>query len=480
MTWTDLTAIIHKLPPIRQTMRRLSERWQARPVSGRRIAIAALTLPVLVLGALLLRQVIVATTPAASGGQDAPLSGEAAAQLSALLAPHSFQQEEMPVYGWIVCADMGIGPVPGVPDARQRFRLCHPDGWRVRVYCIQPNWTPPTIGTSCSRYNATDFYCGENIQNLRIYEVLDTPTPTPTFTPTATNTPTPTATSLPTQTPTNTPVIPSPLPTRFVRPQAGGLGFRDLLGLSKLGRSFTAFRTTPTPFWPASPTPFLPDLPTPTPAPLQALPVLPLSPPFVYEGADLTPGSARVRIQIQPDNRRVNGGRAIELDFLPAGRCPFGDQRACTAAYYQDGLTPVTFVSVHSGVGGEAQALRHALEGTGFDRAGVRLPEVFARMKALNGSSVHIRQQGYQSESYELASVVRIPASRLKDYLALPLEQALALAADLEPDLAAVLASGEPLLVLETCGWRMPGEPWPAGLSSTSASIYLVVIQPAH
>lgn len=478
MTRVDVTEFLHRFLPTRPGLRRFMDRWSAMPrLARRRLALAAVLLPALALGILMLRQAITGSAPTAFGAQDAPVSELEAAKLSALLAPHSLQQDEMPVYGWIVCADMGIGPVPGVSDPRQRFRLCHPDGWRVRVYCIQPDWLPPALGASCSRYNDTDFFCGQNIQNLRIYQVLDTPTPTPTFTPTATNTPVPTATSLPTQTPTNTPVIPSPLPTRFVRPQAGGLGFRDLLGLNQLARLWQA---TPTPFWPNTPTPFMPALPTPTPRPAQPPNQALASPPFLYEGTDLTPGSARVRISIQPDNRRVNAGKPVDLDFLPAGRCPFGDQRACTAAYYQNGLTPVTFVSVHSGLGGEAEALRRALEGAGFDTAGATLPEVFDRMKALTGSAVQIQQADHQSTGYQLASVVRIPASRLKYYLSLPLEQALALAAELQPDLASLLESGEPLLVLETCGWRMPGEPWPGGLSDTSASIYLVVIRPAR
>lgn len=479
MNRVDVTAFLHRYLPTRPGVRRFMDRWLAMPSLARRwLALAAVALPVLVFGFLMLWQAFNGSTPTAFGAQDALVSELEAARLSALLAPHSFQQDEMPVYGWIVCADMGIGPVPGVSDPRQRFRLCHPDGWRVRVYCIQPEWLPPALGASCSRFNDTDFFCGQNVQNLRIYAVLDTPTPTPTFTPTATNTPVPTATSQPTQTPTNTPVIPSPLPTRFVRPQAGGLGFRDLLGLNKLARSFTAFRTTPTPFWPNTPTPFMPALPTPTPGPIQPPETALVSPPFIYEGTDLTPGSARVHISILPDNRRVNSGKPVDLDFLPAGRCPFGDQRACTAAYYQNGLTPVTFVSVHSGLGGEAEALRRALEGTGFDTASATLPQVFDRMKALTGSAVQIQQQEHQSAGYQVASVVRVPASRLKYYLSLPLEEALALAAELQPNLAPLFASGQPLLVLETCGWRIPGEPWPGGLSDTSASIYLVFIHP--
>ena len=46
---------------------------------------------------------------------------------------------------------------------------------------------------------------------------------------------------------------------------------------------------------------------------------------------------------------------------------------------------------------------------------------------------------------------------------------------------AAGAASGAggslPLLVFETCGWKVTGEAWARGTTSTTASIYLGVIQ---
>ena len=50
---------------------------------------------------------------------------------------------QKPVNGWVVCGNLGIGPVPGVPDLRQRLKLCHDAGWVVYTYCIQPGLPVP-------------------------------------------------------------------------------------------------------------------------------------------------------------------------------------------------------------------------------------------------------------------------------------------------------------------------------------------------
>jgi hypothetical protein len=122
-----------------------------------------------------------------------------------------------PVNGWVVCQDLGIGPIPGVPGARQRFVLCHPSGWQVRVYCLDTSKPPPPLGHSCTRVSSDTYWCGNVYQPLREYQILVTPThtPTPTLTPTPTSTPTFTPTSTP------TPTVPVK-PTSRVRP--GGEG----------------------------------------------------------------------------------------------------------------------------------------------------------------------------------------------------------------------------------------------------------------
>ena len=123
-----------------------------------------------------------------------------------------------PVKGWVICKDLGIGPVPGLPDSRQRLKLCHPSGWEVKTYCTLPNYPAPKLGATCTR-NGDIYTCGSSVQQLREYVVIATP-PANTATPPAlTATPTLTATTtLPAPTarpPTSTPVH---------RPRPGGPG----------------------------------------------------------------------------------------------------------------------------------------------------------------------------------------------------------------------------------------------------------------
>jgi hypothetical protein len=126
-----------------------------------------------------------------------------------------------PVYGWRVCADLGVGLVPGLGIYRQRFRLCQGEGWVSLAYCTQTNQTPPPVNTLCSFVNASDVWCGDNYQILREYSVVATaaPSPTRTFTPTFTFTPSATRTFTATNTATftNTPTA-SYTPTRTRTP----------------------------------------------------------------------------------------------------------------------------------------------------------------------------------------------------------------------------------------------------------------------
>jgi hypothetical protein len=129
---------------------------------------------------------------------------------------------EKPVDGWIVCQDLGIGPVPGLPGPRQRLLLCHPSGWQVRVYCLDTTKPPPPIGHSCTRTGWDTYRCGKIYQPLREYRIQTTPTSTPTPSPTATQTPTLTPTATATSTSTPAPVVVTPV---RVRPGGGGNGW---------------------------------------------------------------------------------------------------------------------------------------------------------------------------------------------------------------------------------------------------------------
>jgi hypothetical protein len=165
-------------------------------------------------------------------------------QASVILAPK-------PINNWYVCANLGFGPVPGLPDPRQRFKVCHDSGWEIYAYCIEPNVPAPTLGTVCSLINDQTFFCGAGVQSLQEYRILQTPaastgtpslTPSPTATNTATPTPTNTATLTPTQTSTLTPTPPNSATPRAAstpRPRPGGQGnlaeWHRMLGMLGVG-----------------------------------------------------------------------------------------------------------------------------------------------------------------------------------------------------------------------------------------------------
>jgi len=72
-----------------------------------------------------------------------------------------------PAREWYVCGDLGFGSVPGVPDARQRLKLCHERGWTVYTYCTQPSIQAPPLGAICDRINADTYTCGAGFQLIQ-------------------------------------------------------------------------------------------------------------------------------------------------------------------------------------------------------------------------------------------------------------------------------------------------------------------------
>jgi hypothetical protein len=376
-------------------------------------------------------------TQAHSASPD-PLQGSG---MTGILGP-VFQQ---PVYKWRVCADLGVGPVPGTGLTRQRFRLCHNQGWTLLTYCLQPSLPAPGLGTTCSRTSANTFWCGNGIQNLRTYRVQETPTPTPTVT----GTPAPTATPTATQTP-------SP-PQRSARP--GGpilIEWISQSASSLLQRWLTPAMVTPTPALDDS--------------------VASVNE-TRYSGIDFSQKDKWIRIYIYPPNKRLHRGKPVVIAFLPGKRCRFGDNRGCVTTFQDDGNGEVTFLTVHSGIGGEGQAFRNAMEGTGLAGAAYNLKKVQANLNAWEGARVVITQGKKRWEGFTLTALSRVPAKHVNNYLGASIPQALAFAAHLDEDLIPPIASGEPLLIFETCGWRVPGERRAARVPISSASIYLGVIQ---
>jgi hypothetical protein len=128
-------------------------------------------------------------------------------------------------------------------------------------------------------------------------------------------------------------------------------------------------------------------------------------------------------------------------------------------------------------VDGEAEAFRRAVEGFGFDQAGFPLRKIQARLRDLQDAEVEIVQGETVVSGLRLSVAVRIPPKFMGDYLESALPDALSLAAAINPAMQDALTPQQPQVVFETCGWKMPWEPWLPGMTSTNASIYIGVIR---
>jgi len=418
---------------------------------------------------------------ATSAASDAPFE-------DAFLAPYGGDPVFYTAFGdkpsnnWRVCRDLGVGPVPGLGTRRQRFRLCHSDGWEVLVYCLQPDLPAPAIGTRCSRINNDTYHCGSGMQRLREYSVVETPIPPRTSIPVPSRTPLPPTPQPPTPPIPTTPAGPPQTtppeenrPPRASRPTprapSGGRGNFDLSGLLNLswlaGPTKTPFlphRATATAFQPRPPTQMA-FTPTPT-----------AQTPNGFYALDLADPGHRVRILIFPPDRQVNGGKPIPISFIPGRSCAVGDNRGCVNTFQTEAGALATFVTVHSGVGGEGQAFRYALEGSGINSAGLALREVRANLKALEGAEVVIIQGKRRYEGFTLAVITRVPPRLVGAYFKAPVWNALRVASTVDQGLKAWVNADLPYLAFETCGWRMPGEPWSESVPDTAASVYIGVI----
>jgi hypothetical protein len=106
--------------------------------------------------------------------------------------------------------------------------LCHNNGWRVDTYCMNPGMPVPQLSVYCSQTSPGVFWCGNGVQMLQQYAILETPGPQPSRTPTRRPTATSTFTSTPVANRTTQPQQGgTPIPvtaTPYYRPQAGGPG----------------------------------------------------------------------------------------------------------------------------------------------------------------------------------------------------------------------------------------------------------------
>ncbi len=195
-----------------------------------------------------------------------------------------------------------------------------------------------------------------------------------------------------------------------------------------------------------------------------------------YAGLDFSKHGQLVKIKIASPKKRINGGKPIVIKFYPGQECSFGEQRACIQAYHTPSGQNVIFITVHSGLGAEAEAFRNAVEGTGFGQAGLSLEKALARLGDLKGASVTITQGDVVVDGLQMAGLGRVPAKGVSKYFASPVNRSLEIAAGYSELLAWAVDPDMPLIVFETCGWLMRGEFAAKNLENTSASVYLGVI----
>ncbi|GAP05625.1 hypothetical protein ATHL_00466 [Anaerolinea thermolimosa] len=223
---------------------------------------------------------------------------------------------------------------------------------------------------------------------------------------------------------------------------------------------------TSTPFRPLPPTATrLPTAtPTFTPSPLPPQPILPPS---------LVEHPQKIVLRIGPVPS-LNDDQPVRIAFLPGAECPFGNQRACLSLHRNGTLSLLT---IHSGIGGQGEAFRRAVEGTGLDSAGYSLSRIQANLDRLQNVPVSLSLGENLSKNLILLGVARIPPGEVESYFSRPVDEALELVTRYNPALQPALDSREALLAFEICGWLVEGEGWSPGVSSTTGSIYFGLLR---
>ncbi|HEY9121799.1 MAG TPA: hypothetical protein VIM80_02275 [Brevefilum sp.] len=189
---------------------------------------------------------------------------------------------------------------------------------------------------------------------------------------------------------------------------------------------------------------------------------------------DFEQGARQITIVVDPKQSQNSVGNPVKIKFLPGDHCIFGDGHGCVSEFTSPEGNKIIFVSVHSGMGGEADALRDLFEGTGINRALYNKDEVLHNLKTLKGSEIRIKQGDQKITGLALQAVARISPKDFSGYTELPAQDALDFATQhlsLDPELFK-----QDLLIIETCGWRLPGESGGDGLKDTSSSVYLAFI----
>jgi len=240
----------------------------------------------------------------------------------------------------------------------------------------------------------------------------------------------------------------------------------------------------------ATPTPFGPVQSTATAyerfSPSTPVPVMPLHPaeaveaetpaeaviPF-WQDFDFSEAAAPMEIHLVDPGRLILDGKPVQMRFTPGTDCVFGSGKACVSLH-SDGR--YLLLTIHSGISGEGQQLRHALEGTGIDTAGLSATEIDANLDALQGVIASLHQGITNLDYLSVLAAVRIPPDLIDEYYGLPFTMAVDWAAAEDDGLHQLIESGEPVIFIETCGWPVIGEaPADEGYPGTG-SIYLIAI----
>ena len=190
--------------------------------------------------------------------------------------------------------------------------------------------------------------------------------------------------------------------------------------------------------WSPIGTPYQPLPPTPSlhaPTSINALSTPFPEPSTNFFGIDFRPGAARIKILVRPQTDRLNDGKPITIEVNPGSSCHYQDHHACVSAFRQGRSGNVIFISVHSGIGGEAEVYRRAIEGMGLDQAGFSIKLICSNLARLENASVQIRQGDRIVVGLKLAAAMRVPPGLLQDYFNGSVEQAMALAASVNPNL---------------------------------------------
>jgi len=183
-------------------------------------------------------------------------------------------------------------------------------------------------------------------------------------------------------------------------------------------------------------------------------------------------GGEKVVVRITPPEV-VNAGRSIKIAFYPGDACEYGTRQACVSRHWNG---QVTLLTIHSGLGGEGESFRSAMEGTGLNLTFYSIDQIQHNLEMLTGAPVSIQSGESGRDDLRLSAVVRLPPAKLEAYFTRPFDDTMAELAEDNPFFQEALESGESLLVFEICGWQIPGEPWAPEVSPTTASIYLGVI----